>query len=219
MKKVFLILELFFVLFPVMVRAYTCSKEQTSRYEKLASQIHSTYDYRETNDGIVFDIIFHNVHPELYIADYDTFDYHVKYIAEQGIILAEGYLPSKTYNFKVLNEKSGCDTQIISNISITLPYYNHYYDEPLCEGISEFSLCKKWSNIGNLTEREFKNSVEEYIKQKENIGQNVQDLKEKTNWDEIRDFVAKYYIYIVIVILLIATIIAYLINYNKKNKW
>lgn len=218
MKKLFLILGLFLTFFPI-VKAYPCSKEQTSRYEKLARQIQATYDYRETNDGIVFDITFHNVHSELYIADYDTFDYHVKYIADNGIILAEGYLPSDNYTFKVLNVKSRCNTQIIRNISITLPYYNSYSTDPLCKGISEFSLCQKWVNFGNLTEKEFKKSVEEYRKEKEKVGLTDRFLEEKTAWDKIRDFVAEYYIYIVIFIVLIATIAAYLINYNKKNKW
>lgn len=219
MKKVFLILGFLFAFFPIMVKAYSCSSEQTERYKKLASQIHATYDYKELNNEIIFDITFHNVHSELYIADYDNFDYHVKYTAEKGIVLAKGYAPSNSYTFKILNKNSVCNTQIISNITVNLPFYNKYSNDPLCAGINEFSLCQKWSNPGSLTEREFKRSVQEYKKLKQESEQNSQILEEKNNWDKIRDFVAGYYIYIVAGILLITSVIIYVVNNNKKNKW
>ena len=208
------------LLLPFSVDAITCNKEQISRYEKLANQVQTTLEYRETEDGIAFDVIFHNVHNDFKIMDYNSYSY-LKPSSDnkEGIIKATNYLPNQSYDFGIVNHDSVCDSKIIRKITITMPYYNSYYKNSLCNGISEFELCKKWVNIGNISYTTFVNSVNEYKKTMESAD-NILDVEIEDNLiNNIRNFFAKYYFYIIITILVIISIIMYLINKRRKSFW
>lgn len=221
MKKLFLILGLFLTFFPI-VKAYPCSKEQTSRYEKLANQIQATYEYKEVNDEIVFDITFHNVNNDFYIVDYYNLD-HLKTYENNGsgVIIADNYLPGNKYRFSILNKKKSCDTKIISEIFVTLPNYNKFYKDDICKDIGEFELCKKWVNNGGISYEHFLKSAKEYKEEKNEIPEELNNKIEENLFDKIRNFIAAYYVYIIITILILAIIIVYCVHRkrSKKYKW
>lgn len=221
MKKVILSIITFILFFPLTVDAASCTKDQISRYEKLASDIQATLDYVEKNNDISFTITFHNVHNELYLVDYSTFDNISIYKnAGSSIIEVTDYKPGNSYTFHILNNDKKCTTEIISKITVSVPFYNSYYKDPLCQGIETYSLCQKWNNIGNMSYKDFQKSVNEYKKKLEESDTNQDIVIEDNLWNQIRNFVANYYLYIVIVIVIIASIIVYIVHKKKKNdKW
>ena len=77
-------------------------------------------------------------------------------------------------------------------------------------------LCQKWAEIGKITYDEFKKNVEDY-KNKTNIDI-VDEEPEESNWLYIiSDFWAKYYLYILGTIIIVAGTAAIILN--KKNKY
>lgn len=221
MKKVILWMTIFLLFFPLKIDAASCTKGQIQRYEKLANQIQTTYDYVENNNGVLFTITFHNVYEDLYLVDYTTFGSLTTYKNKNnGTIEVSGYEPNKNYTFHVLNNNTLCDTKIISKINVTLPFYNSYYKDPLCEGIETYSLCQKWNNIGKMSRSEFEKSIKEYkikLEVEDNEDSNI--VIEDTIWNQIRNFVANYYIYIITIVILITIVIIYVIQKRKKRLW
>ena len=221
MKKLFLILGLFLTFFPI-VKAYPCSKEQITKFEKLASQIHVTYDYREVNDNVLFDINFHNVGNNFYIVDYYNFNYPKIYENDgNGIIVVNNCLPGNKYRFSILNINKLCDSKIISELYVTLPSYNAYYKDDICKDIGEFELCKKWVNNGNISYEQFLTSVKNYKKEIQKVPEEIDDKIEENLFNKIRNFIAVHYTNIIVIILVIVIVIICFVlrKKNRKYKW
>lgn len=220
MKKL-LFITLFVFLLPLNVHASTCSDVQVKRFEFLAKEIQTTFDYTETSNDILFTINFHNVSDDLYLVDYNSSDTLLIYKKEEsGLISVPDSKAGTTYTFSVLNENSICDSKIITDIKVTTPNYNKYYKDSLCSGIESYSYCQKWSNIGNVSYEEFKKNVENYKKQQESNNNNIDNnVPEDNNANRIRNFIANNYIYIIIGVALISTVIIALYNNKKKNDW
>lgn len=219
MKIITYIISFLFLL-PFSVMAYECNEMQISRYKQLASHIQTTFEYEETNDGLTFDILFHNVNIDFEIVDYYTYDSLVIYENNNsGIVVAPTYLPGKTYKFSVLNNNRLCDSEIIRQITVTTPNYNKYYKDSVCSGVSGFELCQKWANIGSMSYDNFIKNVNEYKELSKSDEVVPNEVENNSTVDIIRNFIAKYYVYIIIVILIITSLIMYLINKRRKYKW
>ena len=128
--------------------------------------------------------------------NYSDFDTIKKYRNTGGVIVANEYAANKTYNFSVLYDGSSCDSYIVKTIKVTTPTYNKYYSDPLCKGIETYSLCQKWNNIGNVSYEDFKTSVTDYKKQQESNTQITEPMIENNLWNQIRNFIANYYVYL-----------------------
>lgn len=220
MKKITLGLVVFLLLFPGAVSAAKCTTEQVDWYKKLAGHIQTTYDYVENDDGSAsFEIKFHNVHDDLYISDYKTFDSIYTYkTRENGVVSSVYYPAGGTYTLSVLNFNNVCNTSIISTIKVSLPYYNKYYKRAECQGIETYSLCQKWNNTSNITEEEFVKKITEYKKQSEN--NDISDEIEKLTFlQKIWNFIVKYYLIIVLVICLAVGAVIFIIHKKNKEKF
>lgn len=220
MKKKFLFIALFILLFPLNIHATVCSDSQIKKFEFLAKEIQTTFDYIETSDDILFTINFHNVDDNLYLVDYNSSSSLLIYKKdESGLISVPECKTSTTYTFSVLNEDSVCESEIITRIKVTTPNYNKYYKDPLCSGIENYSYCQKWSNLGSVSYNEFKRNVENYRKQQEDNNNTDNNVPEDNDTNRIRNFIANNYIYIIIGIVVISGVIVILYNNKKKNDW
>ncbi len=218
MKKIILILITLFV--PSIVSAAPCTDSQVDRFKKLTNEIQTTFDYVESDDNISFTINFHNVNKNLYMVDYNTGDNITIYKnSELGIISVDNRQPSKTYTFSVTSDNSICDSQIITTLKVTTPNYNKYYKDHLCSGIESYSLCQKWSNVGDISYAYFKKSVENYKKQNEVEEPTIDDNQTIDNISVIRNFIADNYIYIVIGMVVLVTIIIIIYKNKHKEDW
>ena len=216
-----ILITLLLLFSPFTIEAATCTKKQVSNYEKLADQIQTTFDYVENNNEFYFNVTFHNVHNELYLINSVDFEKLITYQNDKdGILMASKLEQGKTYTFQVLNKDTKCSTKVIDKITVVVPNYNAYYKDPLCQGIEEFEWCQKWVNVSGVSYESFKASALNYKQQKENSNINTENPDETTNiFEKIRNFIGQYYLYIVGVLVVIATIVVIIISKRKDKKF
>ena len=103
-------------------------------------------------------------------------------------------------------------SQTIFSNYVTLPSYNRFYKNTLCEGIENFDYCQKWFKH-NMTYKEFYEGIIAYKNQRTS---QVEIPEEKKEWDIlIIEFWGKYYLFILLGIIAICMIIMYF--YDRKN--
>lgn len=222
MKKLWLVVLFLIICFPSYVLGAACTNEQKERYEALAKEIQTTLDYEEVDGDILFTINFHNVYKDLYLVDFDSATSLMIYPNDSSdvtsLVTVSNAKANTTYTFSVLNDDTSCDTRIITRIKVTTPSYNKYYTDSLCEGIQAYSLCQKWSSIGNLSYSEFQKNVQNYRNQLES-NQSNSIIPDTDNLLNFRNFIANNYIYIIAVISIITFIVIMLIKKRRRSDW
>ena len=152
-------LLLFIILFfsASKVGAAACSNASKVEYQERAKNISYTYKYNdETN---VFEVTFTNVTEGLYLRDLNGLH---NYKPTNNEITLTNVEPGYSYRFGIYtSDKNPCSHSNLYPLYVTLPFYNPYYHDSLCDGIKEYKYCKKFVNK-NITYEEFKTSVEEY---------------------------------------------------------
>ncbi len=106
----------------------------------------------------------------------------------------------------------------LKTITINAPNYNPYYNDPICEGLNNLSICQKWSKV-ELDYEGFVKKVNEYKeKNKETISKNPNTEIQNNKFDFF-DIYNKYYwpTFVGMICLLILLIILW-IKQNKKNR-
>lgn len=197
MKRIKVILFVFGLLMvmPSIVSAQ-CNYDEKSRLQALASNLNFSYNYAEIENGINssvnFNITIANTNQELYIVDQTNIKvYYYNNLSEFTI---NNYKPGSTIQFIIYGNSGDCKgVELITNY-ITLPSYNQFYKDSVCNGISEYKLCKRWTKV-NLSYDEFLKKVEDYkeqIKPKENPSV----LEEPNLIEMIIVFLSKYSFYL-----------------------
>ena len=92
-----------------------------------------------------------------------------------------------------------------------MSFYNQYYNDPICNGVT-YKYCNKWQK-NDFTYEEFIKNVEEYKNTKNIIVEEPNEVK--GIFDYIMEFYISYYYIILPTIILISVIYIY-IN-RKKN--
>lgn len=215
MKKIIFILTLVFVFYTPSVFA-KCSYKEISRMKSLVSNINLIYDYKIVDNMAKFDITLTNITQDIYI--YDFVNNKNYYYADtiNGEIKISDYMV-KTGSFKFYSTNQSCYGLFLGLKYYTFPNYNIYYNDPLCDDISNFSLCQKWIRM-NYNYQEFKKIVNDY-KNKTNNSEEEQIVVEyeKTLLNKIVEFYVKYYYYILIFIIVICSII--IVIDRRKNSF
>ena len=207
MKNLIRISLLVMLLVPLKVSG-ACTVDDKMRYSSLATNITTSYEYKEQDGSVLFDITIHNVHRDLVVVDDLT---KKRYESNNNGLnnftitnLKDGY----NYSFKVYAKSGDCSYRLFNTLYVTTPKFNKYYNDPICEGASDYLLCQKWTETGNITYEEFKTSVDEYKNPKKEIIEDEEN--DKNNWLYIiGDFWSKYYLYILggMIIVLVPVII------------
>ena len=213
MKKVLFLILMFLVSFKASALTYGgCDYSTVARLKSLVNNINISYDYRIVDNEAYFDVTINNITPEMYIRD--IINNRVYYYSDtvDGEIKMYGYKDTKVkYNFYSVN----CNNISIGKKYYNFPTYNKYYGDPICEGIQDYKLCKKWANV-NYTYDEMKEYINEYkSKSYENDNNNID--YEKSVIDKVVDFYVKYYFYILPSIIVVFGLII-VIN-RKKNRF
>ena len=196
MKQYFILfLFLWIVLVPDNVNAYgSCSATDKIRLQKYASNIAYYYEYEDLNKGddfsdVNFTITFTNVIGELFIYDESA---KVRYNPnDKNEVVITGKNHSEYLIFSVYGQSSKCFNENISNIYITLPIYNKFHTDELCERAPEYSLCGKWV-IANMSYDEFKEKVEDYIINRGGKSEIILPTSDLTTFEIVIGFLAKY---------------------------
>lgn len=217
MKRILIILSLLFM-FPLTTLAYgECEFQDRERIQKLADNV--TYVVVENTDEYgkfngTFKIIFSGVSNELIFEDnlghfytnYEDYDFgeFFTYDMNQGI-------KYQTYIYGL----NTCKFDKFRTITINLPTYNPYYDNPLCEDAKELSVCSKWGNV-NISYDEFAKKVEEY---KTTKNHSVIDNNNSANENWLYNLYHNYYwLGLSSMIIILGILIFFWIKEQQKNR-
>lgn len=202
-----------FVLFPG--KAYArCSDVEFGKLQKIAANISYSTVYREENGKVVFDITLTNVTNDVYL--YDFIGRRNIYGSNNPITLY-GYNSGATINYTVRSNSNNCRGETLRTILVTLPSYNPYYTDELCEGISSYSLCNRWYNTQNLSYEDFEKQVKNYRKKLEAVEEPVEEPEEQPTWQSILiNMFTKYYVFILVPIIIIAGGSIYILKKNEE---
>ena len=206
MKNLIRICLLVVLLVPLKVSG-ACTVEDKMRYSTLATNITTSYEYKENNQNVTFDVTIHNVHKDLVVDDSNNKRYESNSNDLNNFTISN-LKDGNNYSFHVYAKSGDCSYRLFNTLYLSTPKYNKYYSDPVCNGASDYSLCQKWVELGDMSYEEFKNKVEEYKNPKnEDINNQVEENK---NWLYIiGDFWSKYYLYILggMIIILVPIII------------
>jgi len=191
-----------------------CDYSVISRLKSLVTNVNTTYDYRNENGIIYFDLTITNITPEMYFYNNYTRKNYTYSDTNNGEITIYGLMNSGTLKF--YSNVSECNGINLGTKYYKFPTYNQYHTSELCKDIQNYSLCQKWADV-NYSRSEFQEKVEEYKKSKENIEEEIEVQYSKSLLDIILEFYINYY-YIVLglIILVCGTII---IVKSRNNKF
>ncbi|MCI8446516.1 MAG: hypothetical protein HFH31_03365 [Bacilli bacterium] len=219
-----------------------CSYEESSKLKSIASNINHDYSYKENTEKnkISFTVRFTNVLSQLKI--YDMTGKKTYYSNANNEIIISNVAPGKTYHYQIgmkeasiknnkftFQERVGdhfetrvidlgtstCNIENIMTIDITIPFYNSFYQSDICKKYPENKMCDKWYQH-NDSYNKFVSKIELEVKKQETTKQEEQGQKEITFFDILTDFLQKYYLSLIgVVILIVGVIVLYM---NTKNK-
>lgn len=163
MKKYRLLIFILLSFCPCLISAKTCDLKEISDKKKLAREISFSYEYYFVGNNIYYDVTIANVLDDLYVKDTKT---GKTYSKKEEVI--KNNINNQRLTFEVYSKE--CD-ELVATKFLSLPAYNPYYNDPLCEGISEFQYCHKWGIVSSsVTPEVLKAKTEEYrlsLKEKE----------------------------------------------------
>lgn len=213
MKKVKKILFVFslLVVVPNIVNA-ECEYNEKSKLQALSSNLNFTYNYKEIENGInssaSFSITIGNLNPNLYIVDQNNI--RVVYYNNKKEITLNGYNPGSTIEFLIYGNSGECKgVEIMSNY-ITLPSYNRFYKDPVCNGVDDYKLCNRWSRV-SLSYDDFVKKVNEY-KEKIKPEELPNVEKELPLVEKIIKFLSKYSILLFGGIIVVCSVLMFYLN-------
>ena len=173
-----------------------CGYNEKSRLQALASNVNFSYNYQENGGGIDssvdFSITITNITPELYVVDQTNIKVYNH--NSNNDITVNGYSPGSTIQFIVYGNTENClGTELITNY-VTLPSYNRFYKDPICDGLVGYKLCNRWTKA-DLSYDEFVKKVKQY-KEQIKVDDNPSHDDENDIIEMVIDFLSKYSFYL-----------------------
>ncbi len=215
MKKIMTIIIALFMFIPY-ASADICNNVQYEVLQKLANNITTYFEPITDENGYKkFDLVFVGLSPDIRVLNKNTNDTYYStnnyYLAERT---ATNLTPGETYSFDIRGMEV-CYFQTFRTITIKMPKFNPYSQDPICEDAKNYSLCQKWTNV-NVDYDTFIKRVEEYKKQQIQTQSTTTTSSNKITFYEIY---RKFYWPTLIITIIIFIILCYLwVKENKKNK-
>ncbi|MDD3187513.1 MAG: hypothetical protein PHD02_03460 [Bacilli bacterium] len=214
MKK--LLIFFLILIIPMTVHASPyCDYNEYNEILKKAGNVNIMVDYKELEDSAVFTITLYNIQADEYIVNNETGNKYYYADTNNGIISFNNITEPKIYKFTIYSTLNQCDDSALATLYATVPTYNKYYKNKLCEGIEDYKLCQRWSTI-DLTYEEFKSQIDSYKASK--IEEADKDDTYKSIFDYMLDFYLKYYYYLLPSIIVISIISIFIIK-KRENKF
>ena len=198
MRKV---LFLIIITFCLMISAKAeCSYSEIANLKSLVNNINISYDYHIKDNMAYFDVTINNITPDMYFIDnYSRKTYTYSNTNNGEITIKDYYGDGGLYLF--YSAKSECYGKKLGSKYYNFPSYNRYYNDPLCADIKNLSVCQKWAKV-NYNYSDFQKKVKEYKEEKEKPEKEVEEY-EKNMLDKIIEFYVKYYVYILVSIIVV----------------
>ena len=237
MKKVlyFLIISLFLII-PSKVNA-KCTSSDLTKIKTFASNITYKYDFTEkigsdSYGSVKFNIYFYNVTDEMMIKYVPNYVSTGQVVTEGkidlpkvgGIVKLENAPAGKSSRFEVYATSiSVCAWVRLYTFYVATPSYNKFYSSELCKKAGEHKYCQRWSNL-NITEKEFKETLEKYLSNEKVITTIEDDIKPtktlKERLIELVELLNEYVYAITIPLIVVCAILIIILKMvqNKKAK-
>lgn len=219
-KNGLMIIILMLVLLPFNVSAKSktdCDYGLLSSMKQYASNVNIIYDYYLKDNNAYFNVTINNLTSNMYVVDEVTGSKYYFSDTNNGELIIRDYKDVETLKYKIYSNNSECMDEVLIIQYITLPVYNKYSTDPLCEGISDYQLCHRFLKT-NISYEEFKKQVTEYKtgKEKEVVEDKKEVKDEMTFVEKLIDFAKRFGILFVI---LIVGLIVYIVKQRKKNRF
>lgn len=194
-KKILVFSLLLFI--PNIVNA-ECSYNEKVRLQSLASNLSFTYNYKEIDNGnqfygINFSITITNLEPELYIVDESKGN--VYYYNNKKEVTSDDYTDGITVGFKVYANSGSCKGEYLITNYVTLPPYNRFYRDPICNGVNNYHLCNRFSRV-TLSYDDFIKEVTNYKEQLNKPDEVPKKEKDNEIIEKVISFLSKYSFYL-----------------------
>ncbi len=202
MKKIdgLLLIIAFLVLMPMQINAFCDTmivNSEKATLKKIASNVTFSTFYEETDDQLVFSIRINNLDKSLKVVDNKTKEeiFYGLNTKDMREYIVGNYQPGQSvqFNFFVLGSDCISEEEILMVRYVNLPYYNKYYKDPLCVGLSNNLICRKWANV-KLDYDDFKNEI---VKLKEEVNEeNDKEEDDEIGFISLFELIKEYYIYL-----------------------
>jgi len=208
----------------IRVNALACDSEDIARFKVMASDIEINYVYNEDvydsygmREYDTYRVVISNIGDGLYLIEEKTNTDLRNYKISNGQIVIDKMYSGKK-NFKIYS--SQCN-KFIKNIYITLPKFNYYSTEPICDGKDELNVCQKFYDTSDLEYSEFYNIIVNYenVDDNENIKDNKDNKEKKIDINKYIEFVKDNYIYfgIGLGVFVVLVIILLILTHKKRG--
>lgn len=214
-RTIVFIIVLFIMPMYVFARSKTdCDYTLLSDLKKIANNIDFTYEYKIENNIAYFDITITNITNDVYIVDSNNNSYYYSDTVN-GILRLDNFKSGK-YQFKVISNNIECLSNNLLVKTLSLPYYNEFYNSEVCNGLENYYMCYKWYNYRGSYDL-FEYEVNKY-KESLKIDNIVNDDVNISLFDKIINFILKYFYLIFIIVLILIMIIIYLVKLIKFRR-
>lgn len=211
MKTRYIILTIIlFIFITPKVNAAMCTKSEIIKIKEKVNNV-KIESVLVNEDSGMFNIKITGLPEKVYITETTT-EQNYSYSSNVDGVITIPRIGGGTYTFKFYYLQ--CDNQLLRTQSITVPYYNYYSKNKLCDNIpvEEVKECDEWYQ-GEVTKELLTQKINEY---NEKLKQEQKANRFKNIINTIKDFMMNYLIYIVIALAIII-IVPVIIIRNKKR--
>lgn len=217
-KQKYLLLLISLSLFIPTTTYADCTKEEINNFKKIEDEYKVTYEF--DIDTKLYTLTFYSPQPDLYdfVGEDETVFSNCE-ILDNNTAKCSNIKPN-TYNFEIVGVSTTCNGTF-KKIKTSLPKYNTYSEDPLCEGIEEFVLCQPTydKDIDYDTFVSRVNSYKKNHQSKINDNEIKEEVKEQNIIIKyIKDNLFQIVIIIIFVVLVIATIILTAKSIKKSRR-
>ena len=215
MKKIITIILVSLIINTNIIYA-ECTTEEQEYYKSIEDKYQTTYVFDKESRTSTMTLTYGDISTFSYSIEGDGME--IANIEVTDKIIVSNLAPGQYIAF-VVGLTDSCN-DVLKKEEITLPQYNQYAYDPVCEGIEEFVLCSPTYNK-ELDYDTFISRVNSYKKNKANQDKTDNNTEEKPTIKEWFKDNYMYFIYAIIgivVLLIIALIIKVIYNHERKRR-
>lgn len=212
MKKIYIIFLTLIMIIPIRISAYydvddvRCTSDIKSNLKNLANNIEYRLTKNTIDNSTTYDLIFYNVSEKLYLS--------VNNVTYKDRI--NGLIPGSTISIIVYaSDQTYCYGYKVLTKNISIPYYNPYFMDSICEGYDDYYLCSENANV-KMSYDDFILNMQKYIKSLEVEVEELPEIivEEPTIWE----IIGRYSLYIYTGLVLIFVIVGVILIKKIKNR-
>lgn len=196
---------------------FFCTASEQAEISAFSANVTIDYEITMASDGPVFYITLTNLTEDMILIDKKNLKSYQNF-KPTGSELTIRTTGSGDYDIDIYSKK--CKSRITTK-TVRLPRYNYFYDDPLCEGLSSYKQCQRWSGY-NESRETFESDIQKIKSDLDKPAPEEEEVKPevKTPWyEQLTDLFIKYW-WVGIIAIVFVTFIIYMIrSKNKKDEY